>query len=104
MTQILSCNYTVLPDIGKQVPLRRGTDFHIVMGPRLAYCPKESSMNTRGMPQNISMVMYGMKKAPATKTYTCQEDLQQTITIQANYVSKSRSDIKKIFCMKKVHS
>ena len=48
-------------------PLKMGTALQTVTGPRLAYCPKASSMYTNGMPQNISMMMYGMKKAPKSK-------------------------------------
>jgi hypothetical protein len=44
--------------------LKIGTAFHIVIGPRLAYCPKAISMKKRGIPTNTSMMKYGNRKAP----------------------------------------
>ena len=33
------------------------------VGPKLAYCPKTSSMKKSGIPAHISIVAYGIKKA-----------------------------------------
>ena len=38
-----------------QIPLNIGMDFQIVIGPRLANCPKHSSNKKIGTPTNISI-------------------------------------------------
>ena len=48
-------------------PLNNGTALHTVTGPKLAYCPNASSMYTTGIPTNTSIIMYGIKNAPATE-------------------------------------
>jgi hypothetical protein len=46
------------------LPLNKGLIFHIASGPRLANCPKESSMKKRGIPTNNCINQYGIRKAP----------------------------------------
>lgn len=47
-----------------KIPLNSGTALHTVIGPRLAYCPKASSINNSGIPHVTNIIMYGMKNAP----------------------------------------
>ena len=54
------------------IPLKAGLIFQIVIGPKLANWPKESSMKKSGNPTSDSMITYGIKKAPKTSfAYFC---------------------------------
>ena len=37
----------------------------IILGPRLAYCPRERSRKKRGRPATSSMMVYGIRKMAA---------------------------------------
>lgn len=36
-------------------------------GPKRVYCPMANSMKSRGMPQRITMMKYGIRKAPESE-------------------------------------
>lgn len=49
------------------VPLNKGIDRQMVIGPRLANWPKESSRKNNGIPTSSCIIQYGIRNAPAKK-------------------------------------
>ena len=45
-------------------PWKRGETVQTVRGPAAENCPRESSMRNTGIPTNVNMMKYGMRKAP----------------------------------------
>lgn len=49
------------------LPLNIGASFHTPRPPMEVYWPREHSSRNKGMPANISVKKYGIKKAPKKK-------------------------------------
>lgn len=64
------------------MPWKIGTAFQTETIPALAYCPKDSSMKTRGIPVTKSIMMNGMRNAPAKKFYIHSHKTQGLVLIE----------------------
>ena len=49
---------------GWEVPWKRGETVQTVRGPAAENCPRDSSIINTGIPTNVNMMKYGIKKAP----------------------------------------
>lgn len=51
-----------------EAPLKSGLNFHTAIGPQLENWPRATSRKKIGSPAKTNMMMYGIRKAPETKT------------------------------------
>ena len=50
-------------------PLKSGAASHTVAGPLPEYWPTDSSIRNTGMPTNVNIMKYGIKKAPGESCF-----------------------------------